>query len=284
MPAIDYSNPAETTWMTNATHLWGIPLHPLGEVNMLDFYMAKENSEQTYRELSGARFQLASGMLMSYLTIRNIIICTQMVVARPRILASWCCLIPCFIGGITTVVFVLMELGYYFACRHLVWLIFFGISTANFFNSTVLLQKVYLILNRETRVLYASTLPMLLQLSYVAIMISSSFITFKPDVGCSIHYPYYTIWIWLAISLPLNIMFSVAFCYVAIKQYRQYGSDAWKRLARDGIQAMCSAALCNVICCILVATQAIGSKSDMVLATDWKCGFYCMKSSVVSSL
>ncbi|KAI8050233.1 hypothetical protein BDF22DRAFT_778046 [Syncephalis plumigaleata] len=269
MPAINYANPKETEWTKNATQLWGIALHPLGETNMLDYYVAEGHSGEHYSGLNGARFQILAGIIMAFLTVRNIIICVQMVRARPRILAPWCCLIPCSIGGITVVVFILVELGLYFTCRHLIWLICFGISTANFFNSAVLLQKVYLILYRNRLVLYISVLPMLMQLSYVFVMVFTCFVTIEPDVGCSLHYPYYTIWIWFAISLPLNLMFSIIFSYVAIKQYRQYGSSAWKRLARDGIQAMCLAAVCNVICCTLVATQIAGNLSDLLLATDW---------------
>lgn len=269
MPAINYSDPEETAWIKNATKLWGIPLHPLGEMNMIDYYVMEEHSGEHYNSLNGARLQILSGMVIAYVTIRNIVICAKMVKARPRALAPWCCLITFSIGGMTLVTFLLVELGYYFTCRHLIWLICFGISTANFVNSMVLLQKVYLILSRRKCVLYISILPMLSQFSYVFIMVFTSFVKIEPAVGCSIHYPYYTIWIWFSISLPLNLMFSVIFSYVVVRQYRQYGSSAWKHLARDGIQAMCSAALCNVICCTLVTTQIVGSLSDLLLVADW---------------
>src|SRR5689334_4383769 len=100
-------------------------------------------------------------------------------------------------------------------------------------------------------------------------MIFTCFITLEVDIDCIIHYPYFTVWYWFATAFPLNIIFSTIFCHVAFQQYRQHGKDAWKRLARDGVQAMCSAALCNIICCVVAVLQAFGPNSDLLLVADW---------------
>ncbi|RKP25503.1 hypothetical protein SYNPS1DRAFT_22545 [Syncephalis pseudoplumigaleata] len=206
---------------------------------------------------------------MTYIELVNLFKTVNMLKARSRVLALWCCLIPCLIGVFTVTIFMLMELGIYFNCRHLVWTILTGISISNVCHSMVLMQKAYLILGRAKWIVYTSIVPMLSQLSYVFVMVHTSYITLAPDIGCSIHYPYFTIWLWFANSFPLNMIFSAIFCYIAIKQYRQYGSSAWRRLARDGIQTMCMAALCNTMCCILLIVQPAGPNSDLLLAMDW---------------
>jgi hypothetical protein len=76
-------------------------------------------------------------------------------------------------------------------------------------------------------------------------------------------------WYWIANALPINMTFSIIFCYTGWKQYSQYGSNAWKKLTKDGIQVMLLVALCNIICCLIAVTQVTGYDSDLFMAIDW---------------
>ncbi|KAI8050209.1 hypothetical protein BDF22DRAFT_696097 [Syncephalis plumigaleata] len=269
MPSIDFSNATDMAWLTNAKHLWGIPLHPLGEMNMLDYYVNEYNAGNRGNELAGVRFQIINGAILMYIVLHNTKQAINLLNNRPRAIISWCCFIPCITGILTATIFIMLELGLYFTCRHAVWSLSFGISVSNFCNTMILLQKAYLISCRQKWIIYVSVLPMLLQLSYAICTTFTGHVRILLESGCTVFYSYYTIWYWFAIAFPLNTVFSCIFCYHAYRLYRQYGSDAWKRLTRDGIQTMCLAAICNIVFCFLVISQAFGPRSDLLIPTDW---------------
>jgi hypothetical protein len=116
---------------------------------------------------------------------------------------------------------------------------------------------------------YASILPLLLQLSYVFVTIPTIFASIASSYSCVLYYVSFVPRYWIANALSLNMTFSTIFCYIAWKQYYQYGSNAWEKLAKDGIQVILLAALCNICCCIIAVTQAIGDNSDLPLVADW---------------
>ncbi|KAI8051492.1 hypothetical protein BDF22DRAFT_690990 [Syncephalis plumigaleata] len=193
-----------------------------------------------------------------------------MVIRKPRHLVSWCCFIPSVLGVADCVIFINMKLGInHINCRNMIWSFVVGMSISNFCNSLILLHKAYLVLCRARWVIYTSILPLIAQLSYGVFMLPISYATIIPGTGCAVFYPYFGPWYWIANALPLNLVFSTIFSYIGWKQYSRYGSDAWRKLTRDGIQVMLLVALCNIFCCLIAVTQAIGSDSDLFLATDW---------------
>ncbi|KAI8051493.1 hypothetical protein BDF22DRAFT_690998 [Syncephalis plumigaleata] len=186
-----------------------------------------------------------------------------MVIRKPRHLVSWCCFIPSVLGVADCVIFINMELGTnHINCRHMIWMFVVGLSISNFCNSLILLHKAYLVLCRARWVIYTT------QLSYGVFMLPISYATIIPGTGCAVFYPYFGPWYWIANALPLNLVFSTIFCYIGWKQYSRYGSHAWKRLMKDGIQAMLLVAFCNMFCVLTAITQAVGASSDLCLAID----------------
>ncbi|KAI9592257.1 hypothetical protein BDF19DRAFT_468226 [Syncephalis fuscata] len=270
MPVFNYSNPEELEWQNNATKVWGIPLHPYGEMNLLDFEVQSfESGNRKYDQFSGIRFQIAFVMGALPVIALNVYISAKMVLNRPHLLASWCCFIPSATGVITITTFILVYLGFCFNCRYLIWSIGFGMSVTYFCNSLILLQKAYLILYRKKWVLYTCIPLILPQLSFAFMVIFGCFATLDVPNGCAIHYPPFFIWVWTVTIIPLNVLLSAVFCRTALQQYRALGSEAWKRLAHDGIQIMFLAALFNIICCICIPLQIGGSNADLFFTGDW---------------
>jgi hypothetical protein len=74
---------------------------------------------------------------------------------------------------------------------------------------------------------------------------------------------------WFTATIPINLLFSATFSIIAYRNYKQYGSDAWKRLAREGIQTMCLVVACNVFCALCIALQVVGDFSGMFFIFDW---------------
>ncbi|KAI8048551.1 hypothetical protein BDF22DRAFT_779135 [Syncephalis plumigaleata] len=92
MPKINYTNPNDTEWVNSASRLWGIPLHPLGEMDILDYYVASDSLEQQSKKIIGDRIQVVNGGKT----------------ASPNLMVL---LYPKLIGIADCVIFISMELG-----------------------------------------------------------------------------------------------------------------------------------------------------------------------------
>ncbi|KAI8050222.1 hypothetical protein BDF22DRAFT_143371 [Syncephalis plumigaleata] len=271
MPIIDYDNPAHTEWVKNASYFLGIPLHPFGEINVLDYYAQDSSLARQPSKLLGSRLQISFGVLLTYILVYNTLRSVKMVIKRPRTIASWCCFLPCSTGVITALMFLALHLGYSFNCRHLTWALVMGVSVANICNCLLLLQKAYLVLDRKRWILYASAPFILMQASYGLVTIATTFTMFSPELGCTIYYQYFMVWYWFAPTFSINLLYSAIFCRIAFKQYQRNKSDAWKRLTREGIQIMCLAALCNITCCIIVKSTSTkyNLNFNVLYIADW---------------
>ncbi|KAI9591297.1 hypothetical protein BDF19DRAFT_455550 [Syncephalis fuscata] len=270
MPAISLADIANAEWTKNATTFWGILLHPLGEMNILDYYMQPAGSLNEQRgRLFGNQLQTIIVVLTGSFAIRNMLIAIKIIIRQPRSLVSWCCAIPSLIGILTSCIYIMAQLGCYFNCRHIIWSVTTGISFATFANSLILLRKAYLVINRKKWVIYIGLPFMLLQHANTVLVVLYCYYTLDPIVGCVFNYPHFIVWHWFSAVVPLNVLFSVIFIRVALNQYRLFGSDAWRRLARDGIQTMCLTVLCNIVSCIFIVFEVGGAGSDIFFSLDW---------------
>ncbi|KAI8050466.1 hypothetical protein BDF22DRAFT_745340 [Syncephalis plumigaleata] len=236
----------------------GIPLHPLGEVDTVAYMTEFPDNLET-----------AAVLLSTFIFIRNLKITIGMVMSRTRTLSSWCCLAPALMGtafGIT-VVYALLFSG--LCCRKIFWLSGFINTMAIMCNSIVLLQKAYLVLCRKRWIAIFGTIFTLPQLGFLVIVVVCCPVTIEPNLGCVLYYPTYLPLYWFLASMPISLFFSAIFSHIAYRQYSMFGSDAWKRLARDGIQTMCLAVICNVVCGIIIVFQIGGNYAIMFYVADW---------------
>ncbi|KAI8052062.1 hypothetical protein BDF22DRAFT_56312 [Syncephalis plumigaleata] len=270
MPGLDYNDPANTGWMKNASTIAGIPVHEAGEISISDYYMAASGDllEQRKR-LTGLQIEIVSSVLIIYLFARNFIMASRMLISKSRTLPSWCCFSSSFFSVIMAMVYLLMPLARNLTCRITVWGMDVALGISILCNNLILLHKAYLVLMKRKWVLYVGVLLTLPQIAYPFILISHSFIRIESNLGCTMYYPSFILWYWVAINIPFNIVFSTIFCYVAYKQYQLYGSDLWKRLAREGIQTMCLALLCNITCALLIISQVKLINQDILFIMDW---------------
>ncbi|RKP26610.1 hypothetical protein SYNPS1DRAFT_21661 [Syncephalis pseudoplumigaleata] len=270
MPVNNNNDQLGTEWLQHATYFWGIPLHPLGEVDTVAFMNElPDNLALTRDRVIGLQFQTASVLLATFIFIRNLRITIRMVMSRMRTLSAWFCFVPALLGTLfgLTVVYALLFSG--LNCRKLLWLSGIVNTIAMMCNSGVLLQKAYLVLCRQRWIAIFGTLFTLPQLGFLVIVMVCCPITVEPLLGCVLYYPSYLPLYWFFASVPISLFFSAIFSYVAYRQYSMFGSDAWKRLARDGIQTMCLAVLCNIVCGIIIVFQIGGNYAIMFYVADW---------------
>jgi hypothetical protein len=83
------------------------------------------------------------------------------------------------------------------------------------------------------------------------------------------YYPSFVPFYWFGAVGSVNLLFSAIFCWVTYKQYRQFGSDAWRKLAHDGIQTMCMVTVCNIISYCIILVDTGGSFADILFPLDW---------------
>ncbi|KAI9591864.1 hypothetical protein BDF19DRAFT_453718, partial [Syncephalis fuscata] len=262
--------PLGTEWKRNATYAMGIPLHPSGEMS-IHTYMTEfpDNAKLMRARIQALYFQAMAVIMMLFLFARNFKIAVSMIIARRNTLTPWCCLIPSVIGLILCVLTISALFINGANCRILVWITGFGVTSTVICNCFILLQKAYLILMRQRWVLLVGLSFTLPQISYLILVLTICPVTIEEKKGCVYHYPPYLPWLWFGVTTPINMFLSGVFCHVAYKQYKLFGSNAWNRISRDGIQTMCLAASCNIVCAALILFEVGGNLSTLSYIADW---------------
>ncbi|KAI8050922.1 hypothetical protein BDF22DRAFT_745115 [Syncephalis plumigaleata] len=256
-------------WKDNATYFLGIPLHPLGEVSPFEYIRTHVDISRSDHMVLGIERRIFLITIITCLFASNLILSVQMIVQRPRILSGWFCAIAHFLGftwGLWT------SVGFAFdimTCRLVVWYLAFGVTISSVCNSAIILQKAYLVLLRRRWVLVTGGLFVMPQLSIFVFTWWFCPIVCHIDYGCTFYYPRYLPWIWIGVEAPSQIMFSMVFSYTAYKQYKIFGTDVWRQLARDGILIMCLVILCKMTCGFIVLFDIFGPSSEMFVVVDW---------------
>ncbi|KAI9598585.1 hypothetical protein BDF19DRAFT_430777 [Syncephalis fuscata] len=117
--------------------------------------------------------------------------------------------------------------------------------------------------------IFSNTINCRIMVWYIGYAITVSIMCNKGEDGCVIHYPPFLPWYWFLAATPINTFFSAIFSRVAYQQYCVFGSEAWKHLARDGIQTMCLVTFCNVACAICILVEVVGKLSELFFVADW---------------
>ncbi|RKP10610.1 hypothetical protein THASP1DRAFT_27623 [Thamnocephalis sphaerospora] len=267
--SIDRLTLLENNWEKNASYIWGIPLHPLGEMNAITYVLqAQDDLAQMRLRTHGFMLQALINTVISVIFVRNFILSVRIMRQSPFALAGWCCLLQAMAGmtfaGIAMMGFVPSGPS----CRQVLWIAGAGLTLSPFCISTVLLQRAYLAHNRNRYILILGAVLLFPQLLYAYYAWISPTIM-VPGIGCISCYPPYVPWMKLCIDAPINILLSVAFILVVYRQYRQFGSAAWARLVHDGIQIMCLIVVSNLVCMIFAAVELIGLLSEFFFVLDW---------------
>ncbi|KAI9593034.1 hypothetical protein BDF19DRAFT_449260 [Syncephalis fuscata] len=268
---VDHNNSIlGTKWEKNATYFLGIPLYPLGEMRAVDYIMdSADNRDLMHKRLFGFNGQVAFMVISGCIFAQNVYLSVQMIAAGSRKLSSWCCLISSISGLILGILSTQTLSSFGLSCRVLCWYITLGIGTTLVCCSAIILQKAYLVLCRPRWVLIVGIICILPQAGYPIMGTTVMRLTLAEYVGCVAFYSSVLPWYWSGSVLPINLLFSSIFSYVAYKQYKLFGSEAWKRLAQEGIQTMASVVTCNILCGMFIFLEIGESFSEFFFLIDW---------------
>ncbi|RKP09139.1 hypothetical protein THASP1DRAFT_29061 [Thamnocephalis sphaerospora] len=256
-------------WEANATRQWGIPLHPLGELDAVSYVMqAQGNIMEMRTRTRGVFIQLLVNTLLAYMFAHNFTLAMRMAYRRPCILAGWYCLLQAVTGLLYTITVMLYAVSGGLSCRHGLWILGIEVAISSICINIALLQKAYLVHNHSKWLLVTGVILLLPQPLVVYFFWTSPAIM-VPVVACLSYYPSYFPWIKLALDAPINVLFSVAFLVAVYRQHRLFGSAAWARLVSNGIQTMCIVVVSNIACMLAAVLEVFGLFSVIFMPLNW---------------
>ncbi|KAI9594492.1 hypothetical protein BDF19DRAFT_445031 [Syncephalis fuscata] len=258
------------TWAHNATLIWNIQMHPLGERSIVEFITEPIGDIELTRARSlGFHIQLAAFILAAWIFVFVFNISVKLIRTRVHALPGWCCLISSALGISLGVVYGLAIYVPAMNCRILGWYFIFVKNLSCFCHSTIILHKVYLALRQQRWILVSGILINLIHLGIVGILLTTSVITIEPFYGCVIYYIDAGPLLCVTTTTPATVFFLCVFSYIAYRQYSKFGLFAWKRLARDGIQAVLLVLFANILCNVLLYFKIGKTFADALFFVDW---------------
>jgi hypothetical protein len=275
LDAGDRKSLLEDGWEENADTLFGIKLYPGGEYNAIEFMEKLNGDMEAMRNFHfNMGRQTAANVICILLFFRNLRISLRMISKRPDVLAGWCCTIQSIAGLTMLFACISIALPSGCSCRELIWVGSVCLTISPWCTGAVLLHKAYLVHNRNKWLLAIGIILLLPQVyTWYALWVMPSVL--DPSLGCLAVYPDDLPIIKMAIDTPINVIFSVIFIRVVYQQYRKFGSDAWARLAREGIQTMCFVVVVNVFCMFAIFFEIAGTFSAHFFIID------CIATSVL---
>jgi hypothetical protein len=271
----DRKNLLEDGWEENADTLFGIKLYPGGEYNAIEFMEKLNGDIEAMRNLHfNIGRQTAVNVICIFVFFRNLRISIRMITKRPDVLAGWCCTIQSIVGLTMLFTFISVEFPFGSCCRELDWVGGACLTILPWCTSAVLLHKAYIVHNRN-KWLLAIGIILLLPQAYTWYAFWTTPTIIHPSFGCLAVYSDSLPIIKMAIDAPINVIFSIIFIRVVYQQYRKFGSEAWARLAREGIQTMCMVVAVNVSCMLCTLFEIAGTFSIQFFVID------CIATSVL---
>ncbi|RKP09869.1 hypothetical protein THASP1DRAFT_28355 [Thamnocephalis sphaerospora] len=255
-------------WVQNATYFGGVPLHPLGEQNFYQFVTNAKDSVEFQKSIAVVFQHLVINVAGAALFSRNLVISARLVRRRPHAIATHCCLIQSVIGLACVFFSTSASVSTGPNCRQTAWMTTTSERISDLCVATVLLQKAYLVTNRNRWLfllipVIAASAPIILYISWSAPTIMAI------ESGCIFVYPKYFPWLRFGLHAPMNIALTGIFFNAVYRQWKQFGSRAWEQLAKEGIQIGLLMLLSNFLCAFFIAFEVLGVYSIMFNLADW---------------
>ncbi|KAI8055191.1 hypothetical protein BDF22DRAFT_675820 [Syncephalis plumigaleata] len=258
-----------TEWKKNATTLGNILLYPIGEMNANEYLMSSRDADETRERMYGVQLHTVLILMVAILSIDNIMKSIKLIRRNRKAFTGWCCLLMSIFSFNHAVLFVAFIFPNGVSCRKLLWNAMIGYVISLECSNLLLLYKAYCVVQRKYLIVLFGVLITLFAPALIYTDLVGGLATIEPYIGCTIILPFYKPWLVFAARTPVDLFLSAVFIRVIHHQYRTFGSEAWGRLLRDGIQTACLVVICNVFCTIILLTQAFGGCTNFIYMFDW---------------
>jgi hypothetical protein len=248
--------------------LWGIKLHPSGEWNVFNYTMQLRDETDIRRMTNSMSIYILLGIIQGYIFLINSIQALKLVLARPRIMVAWCCLIQASMGLVYSISILLTCLPSPVTCRHVVWISGIGTNVSGICTGLILLQKLYLVYRCNAKLRICGFILLLPQI-FVTYAFLSMPVIISSRTGCLPIHSWQLPWVKTVLETPSNILFSVAFFIAVRRYYKKSGTTEWNRLGRKSLRIMCLILTSNILCMFAFAFELAGTYSNFFLGIDW---------------
>ncbi|RKP10194.1 hypothetical protein THASP1DRAFT_28034 [Thamnocephalis sphaerospora] len=244
-------------------------IHPSGELNYNEFLAQSADLSEARTRMSGPSILLLFGTISFFIFARNFYYSIVLLYNSKRKLAGWCCFFQTFPGIVIIVIGLCGILPNGPSCRAVLWPVAIGRIISADAANVLLFTQAYRAHQRSRWLLAAAIIFIAPTPVSVWVIWNYSYITTTAHAGCTLNYPDYLPWLKFGLDTPINIVFSVAFLMVVVRQYRRSGTACWANLARDGFVTMLLVVASNIFCAFGVAFRILGDLSPTLWVSDW---------------
>ncbi|RKP06532.1 hypothetical protein THASP1DRAFT_31650 [Thamnocephalis sphaerospora] len=133
----------------------------------------------------------------------------------------------------------------------------------------ILLEKAYTVTRRSRRVLMIGGLLLAPTPFYVYLGIWHGYADITDAAVCAAVFPVLQPLFKLLMDTAINLVLSIVFLRVVLRQYLRFGRHAWGRLLDDGIVTMLAIIASNFIAVLSVCLNILGPFSQFILYADF---------------
>ncbi|KAI9594716.1 hypothetical protein BDF19DRAFT_93678 [Syncephalis fuscata] len=250
--------------------LWGfIHLDPRGEQSVWDFLLEHTSLEDARNRAHSNFIQTVFNTVFMTIFFRNSWRAFKLIRHRTKSVANWCC----FLQAVMGIIMALNAISSIFPggsrCRINVWVSSFGMAVSSACVSVCLLTKAYAVQKKSRLILIIGILLIIPQLGILWIAWVMTSAQNSVQAACTAHFPSFAPWYRFVLDIAINILFSIIFLRVVIRQYKALGSKCWKKLKRDGLFYLIGVVFSNMICAIITASSIFGPIGEMMFLLDW---------------
>jgi hypothetical protein len=186
MPLVDFKELEDTEWTKDATRLLDISLYPLDDMFIIDYYEAHPTTIEEQRDrLRGFNQISISVSIIFFITLYNLKNVKSLVLKRPKVLASWCCLLTTLTCLCMTILLVFCLLGIAINYRILMWTCGVLSSIVTMSSCTILAIKICISLDKPRWILGINIILVSSQLVIPYIIMKRTRSTVEEYYGCS---------------------------------------------------------------------------------------------------
>ncbi|KAI9592319.1 hypothetical protein BDF19DRAFT_416409 [Syncephalis fuscata] len=258
MTNLEYSNSASPA------------INPLGEISGFDFVVqAHDDLKEARERMFGLTLQLSILVVILYIFIWETIRSVRLVRLMSNGFSTWCCLAQALTGTIVNLINLINKISSWPTCRHQMYVDAVGLSIGRMSINALLLAKAYYVNGKDRRLLIIGCLAMLPEPSIAYIIIAQCQYAVTAVGSCSLLYPAWFPWVYSALDVPIHIVFSAAFIFVVVRQYRLLGLAAWEKLQNDSITYLLGIVVFKIIMLLIVASRVAGDATATLALVEW---------------
>lgn len=207
--------------------------------------------------------------VMIFIAFRNVIHSTSMTIKYRYKFAPICCLVTSTCGVLYCILTLMYQWPIGLSCDYASVIVYVFFIVSDITHALYLVERAYVACRQSMLILVACALMILGRIIFSAFTMYYMDTKYD-DLGmCLPIMPIYTYFTRFIFDFGFIAVFFTLFMQVTIQMYRRRRTNAWRKLAQNGITVMlliCTAHLLSFVC---IALNFLGRMSSLFLVADW---------------